>query len=94
MTPTELRSLDVVMVPISKVLESMPGKPCEDCGGHERRRVLCFHCGMYVCRWCWNHKHQCQPGHSKQECRDWARYKRLGMDWIKRLRARRATITA
>lgn len=77
-------------VPISRVLEAMAGKHnCEDCG--ERvigRRKLCWHCGKYVCGWCWGHVHQCEPGHSKKECRDFQRYKRHGKQWIARLRAR------
>lgn len=62
---------------------------CEDCGDHSARRVQCWHCGLLVCRYCWHHKHQCEPSHRKAECRDLASYKRFGKEWIARLRARR-----
>lgn len=49
---------------------------CEDdgCGEETRRRVRCFHCGLYVCPWCWHHKHGCGPSHTKAECRHYQAY--------------------
>ena len=66
----------------------MPDCEDSDCGEEVRRRVLCYHCGLLVCPWCWHHSHGCQPGHRKSECRDYKKYRRYGRPWIKRLRAR------
>ncbi len=41
---------------------------CEDCGDEVIRRFCCFHCGLYICPWCWDHVHRCEPGHSRAEC--------------------------
>jgi hypothetical protein len=41
---------------------------CERCGDECKRRVLCYHCGHYVCAWCWGHECQCEPGHSRKHC--------------------------
>lgn len=63
---------------------------CEDpdCGELSLRRKRCWHCGLLVCGWCWNHNHACEPGHSQTECSDLANYRRYGEQWIERLRAR------
>jgi len=50
---------------------------CEDCGEAAKRRKQCFHCGLYVCSWCWHHCHQCWPGHTRERCRNW--------NWIKNM---------
>jgi len=60
----------------------------EDCEDESPRRVLCFHCGLYVCGWCWHHVHGCEPGHKKAECRDYKRFLQYGKEWIRRLRTR------
>lgn len=60
---------------------------CEDCGDSVRRRFRCFHCGLFVCRWCWHHVHQCEPGHRRDDCTDLRKYKRLGARLLDRLRA-------
>lgn len=62
---------------------------CEDkkCEEEVRRRVLCYHCGLYVCRWCWHHVHGCEPGHRKEDCRSLKAYRQQGQALIKRLRA-------
>lgn len=50
-----------------------PSRECEDCGDEipaNQRRRRCWHCGQLVCGYCWHHFHQCEPGHSREECRD------------------------
>ena len=66
----------------------MPDCEDSDCGEEVRRRVLCYHCGLLVCPWCWHHLHGCQPGHTRSECWDYKKYRRYGRARIKRLRAR------
>jgi hypothetical protein len=70
---------------------------CEDehCGDETPyRRFRCWHCGLLVCGWCWNHIHRCEPGHKRSECRDLAHYRRYGRRWIERLRARKEVAKA
>jgi hypothetical protein len=64
------------------------GKECEDCGDYVPRRVLCYHCGLYVCRACWNHKHRCEPGHTPDKCASLALYRKFGRPFLMRVRAR------
>jgi hypothetical protein len=66
----------------------------EDCGEESPRRFRCYHCGLFVCGWCWHHVHGCEPGHKKSECRDFKRYLKYGKEWIRRLRARLTTTEA
>ena len=63
---------------------------CEDknCEEDCLKRIVCFHCGLKVCPWCWHHIHRCEPGHGKAECKDYKAYKKHGQEWIDRLRAR------
>lgn len=61
---------------------------CEDCGDEVKRRFTCFHCGQYICGWCWNHIHGCGPGHKRSECKDYRSYLKHGKKWVERLRAR------
>ena len=78
----------------------MPEHDCEDCGDvAEGRRLRCFHCGLLVCGWCWHHVHRCEPGHTRSECRNLARYlaRPAGPDrrrWIERVRARALLVGA
>lgn len=51
---------------------------CEDCGDRTQYRITCHHCKLKVCRWCWSHVHQCEPGHKRAECRDLKSKKRSG----------------
>lgn len=58
----------------------MSKRECDSCGedipqGQRRRR--CWHCGQWVCGYCWHHEHACEPGHSKKECSDLATLQRL-----------------
>jgi hypothetical protein len=45
-------------------------KECDDCGEATRRRTRCWHCGQFVCRYCWHHEHACAPGHTRGACED------------------------
>lgn len=76
---------------------SLPA-PCELCealSGRALRR--CLHCGLFVCRSCWESRCRCQPGHEIRECEDWQRIRmmrresRLGLpavrDYLDRLQA-------
>lgn len=62
---------------------------CEDknCGDEAQRRVLCYHCGLYVCPWCFHHVHGCEPGHRRVECRSLKAFRQHGWSFIQRLRA-------
>ena len=53
-------------------------KICEDCGDECKRRMRCWHCGLFVCPWCWGHVHRCEPGHKRDECRHLKIYKKYG----------------
>lgn len=61
-------------------------KECEDCGDIVKRRIRCYHCGLLVCGWCWNHVHRCEPGHKKENCYSFKAYKKYGQKVIKQLR--------
>lgn len=41
---------------------------CERCGDKTKRRILCYHCGHLVCRYCWHHECRCEPGHKPERC--------------------------
>lgn len=45
-------------------------RECDDCGEETSRRKRCWHCGQFVCPYCWHHVHACEPGHSRVECED------------------------
>ena len=45
---------------------------CDGCGEMVRRRRRCWHCGQFVCGYCWHHEHACEPGHAKADCTDLA----------------------
>ena len=66
----------------------MPKCEDEDCGDEVKRRVLCFHCGIRVCGWCWKGIHRCEPGHQRADCRDLRAYRRYGKAAILRRRSR------
>jgi hypothetical protein len=53
---------------------------CEECGEEVRRRVWCWHCGRYVCPWCWHHIHGCGPSHTRAECKHYQSYTSQGAD--------------
>lgn len=40
----------------------------ENCEEETKRRKLCYHCGRYVCMWCWHHVCGCEPGHKPERC--------------------------
>ena len=68
-------------------------RECDDCGEYAKRRRRCWHCGFFVCIYCWHHIHCCEPGHTKAECeslRLLAMVKPLGpvavRDYLNRLR--------
>lgn len=47
------------------------GKACEDCEDDVNgRRIRCHHCKLLVCSWCWHHVHQCEPSHTRADCRN------------------------
>jgi hypothetical protein len=51
---------------------------CERCGDECKRRKLCYHCGHYVCGWCWRHECSCKPGHKPERCVHLQLLKRIG----------------
>jgi hypothetical protein len=51
---------------------------CERCGEECKRRRLCFHCGHYVCSYCWHHECECMPGHRPENCMHLNAMKRVG----------------
>lgn len=50
---------------------------CDDCAEEVPRRKRFWHCGMFVCPYCWHHTHCCEPNHSKEECKDLRDIKKL-----------------
>jgi hypothetical protein len=45
-------------------------RDCDSCGEVVPRRRRCWHCGQWVCPYCWHHEHKCEPGHTKADCED------------------------
>jgi hypothetical protein len=56
-------------------------KDCERCCDEAKRRILCYHCGHYVCGWCWHHECRCEPGHSRATCIHFKQLKKMGRNW-------------
>lgn len=61
---------------------------CEDCREDCRRRKVCWHCGFYVCGYCWNHIHGCEPDHEKKDCKSLWNFRKFGQEWLNRIRER------
>lgn len=63
---------------------------CEDvgCDNECARRIQCVHCGLYVCGWCWNHVHGCEPGHSPKDCIQRKLVKSKGKTFLSKVRER------
>lgn len=55
----------------------MPECEDNDCGEETKRRVWCWHCGLYVCVWCWHHVHGCEPGHTRETCKHYKLFQRF-----------------
>ena len=55
--------------------------------GPRQRRRWCFHCGGFICGYCWHHQHQCAPSHAVTKCWSLRAYQKFGKHWRKRLRA-------
>lgn len=65
-------------------------RACDECEEEmepRQRRRWCFHCGGFVCAYCWHHQHQCAPQHSLTDCWSWRAYQKYGMAYRKRLRS-------